>query len=125
MPYLKQQCQYVIRSFDIITNAHFQKLIADPEKASHAEFKGYFDAIKQILLQRRGVPKEQQIRELLAEYYRMVKQILLQRRGVPKEQQIRELLAEYYRMVKGPQELVVQALKWQRPLAGNATAVAI
>ena len=75
MPYLKQQCQYDIRSFDIITHAekeHFTKLIADPEKASPSEFKAYFDTIKQILLQRRGIPKEQQIRELLAEYYRMV-----------------------------------------------------
>ena len=74
MPYLKQQCQYDIRSFDIITNAekeHIPKLIADPEKASPSEFKAYFDTIKQILLQRRGIPKEQQIRELLAEYYRM------------------------------------------------------
>ena len=29
----------------------------------------------------------------------------MQRRGIPKEQQIRELLAEYYRMIQGPQEL--------------------
>ena len=75
MPYLKQQCQYDIRSFDIITHAekeHCPKVIADPEKASPSEFKAYFDTIKQILLQRRGIPKEQQIRELLAEYYRMV-----------------------------------------------------
>ena len=75
VPYLKQQCQYDIRSFDIITHAekeHFPKLIADPEKASSSEFKAYFDTIKQILLQRRGIPKEQLIRELLAEYYRMV-----------------------------------------------------
>ena len=75
VPYLKQQCQYDIRSFDIITHAekeHFPKLIADPEKASPSEFKAYFDTIKQVLLQRRGIPKEQQIRELLAEYYRMV-----------------------------------------------------
>ena len=73
--YLKQQCQYNIRTFDIMTNAekeYFPKLIADPEKASPAEFKAYFDTIKQILLQRRRVPKEQQIRYLLTEYYRMV-----------------------------------------------------
>ena len=74
VPYLKQQCQYDIQSFDFITNAekeHFPKLIADPEKVSPFELKAYFDTIKQILLQQRGIPKEQQIRELLAEYYRM------------------------------------------------------
>ena len=68
VPYLKQQCQYDIRYFHSITNAqkeHFSKLIADKEKASPAEFKAYFDTIQQILLQRRGVPKQQQIRKLL------------------------------------------------------------
>ena len=75
MNHLKQHCQYDIRSFDIIFNAekeHFPKLIADPEKVSPSEFKAYFDTIKQILLQRRGIPKEQQIRELLAEFCRMI-----------------------------------------------------
>ena len=52
MPYLKQQRQYDIRSFDIITNAekeHFPKLIPDLEKASPAKSKSYFDTIKQII----------------------------------------------------------------------------
>ena len=39
-------------------------------------------------------------------YFDTIQQILLQWQEVPKELQIRELLAEYYRMVQGPQELV-------------------
>ena len=72
--YLKQQCQSDLRTFDIITNAeteHFAKLIKDPAKASPDDYKAYFEVVKQTLLQKRGTPKEQQIRELLSEYYSM------------------------------------------------------
>ena len=67
--YLKQQCHTDLRSFDIITNAeteHFAKLIKDPAKASPDDFKACFEDVKQTLLQKRGTPKEQQIRELLS-----------------------------------------------------------
>ena len=39
--------------------------------ASPEEHQNYFDALKNALLLQRGIPKEQQIRELLKEYYDM------------------------------------------------------
>ena len=72
--YLKQQCQQDIRAFDIIAAAEKEftaKLLKDPEKASPEEHQAYFDAMKNALLSQRGIPKEQQIRELLKEYYEM------------------------------------------------------
>ena len=70
--YLKQQCQQDIRAFDIIAAAEKEftaKLLKDPEKASPEEHQAYFEALKNALLWQRGIPKEQQIRELLKEYY--------------------------------------------------------
>ena len=72
--YLKQQCQQDIRAFDIIAAAEKEftaKLLKDPEKVSPEEHQAYFDAVKNALLSQRGIPKEQQIRELLKEYYDM------------------------------------------------------
>ena len=74
LAYLKQQCQQDIRAFDIIAVAEKEftaKLLKDPEKASPEEHQAYFDAVKNALLSQRGIPKEQQIRELLKEYYDM------------------------------------------------------
>ena len=71
---MKQQCQQDIRAFDIIAAAEKKftaKLLKDPEKASPEEHQAYFDAVKNALLLQRGIPKEQQIRELLKEHYDM------------------------------------------------------
>ena len=71
---MKQQCQQDIRAFDIIAAAEKEftgKLLKDPEKVSPEEHQAYFDAVKNALLSQRGIPKEQQIRELLKEYYDM------------------------------------------------------
>ena len=59
---------------DIIAAAEKEftaKLLKDPDKASPEEHQAYFDAVKNALLSQRGIPKEQQIRELLKEYYDM------------------------------------------------------
>ena len=47
------------------------KLLKDSEKASLEEHQAYFEAVKNALLSQTGIPKEQQIRELLKEYYDM------------------------------------------------------
>ena len=47
------------------------KLLKDPEKASPEVHEVYFDAMKNALLLQRGIPKEQQSREILKEYYDM------------------------------------------------------
>ena len=44
------------------------KLLKNPKKASPEEHQAYFDAMKNALLSQRGIPKKQQIRELLKEY---------------------------------------------------------
>ena len=74
VPYLKQQVQEDIRAFDVVTNAekeHFTKLIKTPDKATDEEYLTYYNRIKEVLILKRGKPKEQQIRELLSEYYSM------------------------------------------------------
>ena len=63
-----------ISTFDVVTNAekeHFTKLIKTPDKATDDEYLTYYNKIKEVLILKRGKPKEQQIRELLSEYYSM------------------------------------------------------
>ena len=72
--YLKQQCESDVRAFDIRCKAeqdHFKAYIPDQEKASDAEYLTYFERITDELSKKRGMPKDQKIRELLMEYYSM------------------------------------------------------
>ena len=71
IPYLKQQCQKVSRAFDIICS--FELTIASclsRTTTSDELFTLYDECIKLLCIQR-GIPKEQQIRNLLATYYAM------------------------------------------------------
>ena len=68
---LKQQAQQDLRSFDILTQAeqeHSKLLGPDPSKAATPEYLKYLEEIVNTLLAKRGTPKDQQIRHLLAEY---------------------------------------------------------
>ena len=58
----------------VVTNTekeHFTKLIKTLDKATDEEYLTYYNKIKEVLILKRGTPKEQQIRELLSEYYSM------------------------------------------------------
>ena len=74
IPYLKQQVQQDLRSFDILTQAeqeHSKLLGPDPSKAATPEYLKYFEEIVNTLQAKRGKPKDQQVRDLLVEYYSM------------------------------------------------------
>ena len=66
--YLKQQYKSDIRAFDIMCKAkqdHFKAYIPDPQKALNTEFLTYFEQITEELSKKRGMLKDQKIRELL------------------------------------------------------------
>ena len=69
--YLKQQCRKDARAFDFLCTweqEHFQKL---PHTPSKADFEKYFRNAIRALQAHRGIPQDQQIRNLLATYYTM------------------------------------------------------
>ena len=69
--YLKQQCQKDARAFDFLCTweqEHFQKL---PRAPSKIDFEKYFRNATRALQAHRGIPHDQQIRNLLATYYTM------------------------------------------------------
>ena len=69
--YLKQQCRKDARAFDFLCTweqEHFQKL---PRTPSKADFEKYFRNAIRALQAHRGIPQDQQIRNLLATYYTM------------------------------------------------------
>ena len=71
---LKQQCQKDSCAYDALNSAHkeHQKLLGpDVRKAGPAEYKALFAACVQDLQDKRGIPKDQQIHELLETYYTM------------------------------------------------------
>ena len=72
--YLKQQCCNDARAFDIICNyetTHASKL---SEKSSNNEHLNSYDNCLTLLMRQRGIPKEEQIRQLLSTYYAMSQQ---------------------------------------------------
>ena len=74
LTYLKQQCQKDSRAYDALNSAHeeHQKLLGPyVTKAGSAEYKALFAACVQDLQDKRGIPKDQQICELLETYYTM------------------------------------------------------
>ena len=74
LTYLKQQCQKDSRAFDVLIAAekeHTHILGSDPSKATDTEYEHYCKACVTVLKAKRGIPQDQQIRELLAQYYTM------------------------------------------------------
>ena len=74
--YLKQQTQQDARASDAVSQAeeqHANILHTDYDSSpSNKAYLDYFNAIKETLIQKRGKPKEEKVRELLQEYYTMV-----------------------------------------------------
>ena len=74
LTYLTLQCQKDSRAYDALNSAHeeHQKMLGpDVMKAGPAEYKALFAACVQDLQDKRGIPKDQQICELLETYYLM------------------------------------------------------
>eukprot|EP00794_Sanderia_malayensis_P021062 gene21062-biopygen14629 len=69
LPYLKQQCQKDSRAFDIICSFELSNASRISHKTSSDEFLSLYDECLQLLRLQRGIPREQQIRNLLATYY--------------------------------------------------------
>ena len=72
--YLKQQCHRDSRAFDIVCLFESENITAFSSRASSAEHVELFERCVNNLLQLRGVPRDQQIRNLLATYYAMAQQ---------------------------------------------------
>ena len=74
--YLKQQIQKDARAYDAVSQAeeqHANILHTDHDSSpSHKAYLDYFNAIKEALIQKRGKPKDEKVRELLHQYYNMV-----------------------------------------------------
>ena len=73
-PYLKQQCQKNARAFDIIFLFETDSTFKLPQKATNDEHFNFYDKCLCYLQKQHGIPKEQQIRQLLATYYSMMQQ---------------------------------------------------
>ena len=71
--YLKQQCRKDARAYDLLCS-HEQSSPQIPADAPPAAHETFFDACITLLAQQRGIPKEQQIRQLLSQYYTMTQQ---------------------------------------------------
>ena len=69
--YLKQQCQKDARAFDIICTFERTNASQLTDKSTPDEYGQFYDRCLALLLRQRGIPKEEQIRQLLATYYAM------------------------------------------------------
>ena len=74
--YLKQQCRKDARAFDIICNYETTNASKIHDKTSNDEYLAFYDKCLTRLTTQRGIPKEQQIRQLLSTYYSMSQQKL-------------------------------------------------
>ena len=70
LTYLKQQCQKDSRAYDALLEAEkkYSKTF-DPVKASDDEHYVHFTNCIDLLKEKRGIPGDQQIRDLLSQYY--------------------------------------------------------
>ena len=70
LTYLKQQCQKDSRAYDALLEAEkkYSKTF-DPVKASDDEHYIHFTNCIALLKEKRGIPRDQQIRDLLSQYY--------------------------------------------------------
>ena len=77
LTFLKQQCQKDFRAYNALLAAeteHLKELGEDPSKASESQHHQYYCKCVATLKAKRGVPTDQQIRELLGQYYTMKQQ---------------------------------------------------
>ena len=74
--YLKQQCRKDARAFDIVCNYETSNASKIHEKTSNDEYLAFYDKCLTRLTTQRGIPKEQQIRQLLSTYCSMSQQKL-------------------------------------------------
>ena len=74
LTYLKQQCQKDSRAFDIICSFELANASKISHKTTNDEFLELYDRCCDTLHKQRGIPKDQQIRHLLATYYAMAQQ---------------------------------------------------
>ena len=72
--YLKQQCQKDARAFDIVCTFERTHASQITEKSTHDEYVQFYDRCLALLARQRGIPKDEQIRQLLATYYAMTQQ---------------------------------------------------
>ena len=72
--YLKQQCRKDARAFDVICTYETTHASKITEKTSNAEYLEFYRKCLTRLTTQRGVPKEQQICQLLSTYYSMSQQ---------------------------------------------------
>ena len=75
--YLKKQCIKDSRAYDALVMAeqtHVKLLGPDVSKASDHDYQVHFEVCVKTLREKRGKPRDQQIRELLSMYYIMRQQ---------------------------------------------------
>ena len=72
--YLKQQCRNDARAFDIICNYETTHASTLSGNSSNDEYITFYDNCLTLLVRQRGIPKEQQIRQILSTYYAMSQQ---------------------------------------------------
>ena len=72
--YPKQQCRNDVRAFDIICNYETTHASKINEKTSNAEYPDFYRKCLACLTTQYGVPKDQQIHQLLSTYYSMSQQ---------------------------------------------------
>ena len=71
LTYLKQQCRKDTRAFDILCNFESTSLPQLSTSPSAADYLSFYENAVRTLQSQRGIPKDQQIRSLLATYYTM------------------------------------------------------
>ena len=75
--YFKQQCQKDSRAYDAHAEAETSfaaTLGSDTSKTTEAQYKNHYEQCIHTLQEKRGIPRDQQIRELLSVYHTMTQQ---------------------------------------------------
>ncbi len=74
LTYLKQQCRKDARAFDILCSYEEETLKKLPHSPNSEQYEQFYLNAITTLQAKRGVPKDQQIRNLLSSYYTMRQQ---------------------------------------------------
>ena len=75
--YFKQQCQKDSRAYDALAEADTSfaaTLGSDTSKTTEDQYKQHYEQCIKTLQEKRGIPRDQQIRELLSVYHTMTQQ---------------------------------------------------
>ena len=75
--YFKQQCQKDSRAYDALAEAETSfaaTLGSDPSKTTEDQYKQHYEQCIKTLQEKLGIPRDQQIRELLSVYHTMTQQ---------------------------------------------------